>query len=76
MSESNEQDIILLHKKADAYFVLGNLVHIKFCEGHWKRGVIKEVKDEFFLLDERLEGIMPIFFQEIISIEKFNEVKE
>lgn len=72
---SNEQEI-LLHKKADAYLVLGNAVHVKFKQGHWKRGIIKEVREDFFIIDERLEGQMPIFFQEIISIEKFNEVRE
>lgn len=69
-------EITLLKKKADAYFVLGEKVHIQYKKEHWARGIIKEVKEEFFLLDESLEGLLPIFFQEIKSIEKFSSKKE
>ena len=70
-----DEDLILLQKKADAYFVLGEIVHITFTRGNWKRGIIKEVSADFFILDERVEGKIPIFFQEIEAIEKFREVK-
>ena len=69
----NENDNDLIKKKVDIFFNSATLVHIKFKKGYWKRGLIKEISSDFFMLDERLEGIMPVFFQEIVSIEKFKE---
>ena len=65
----------ILQKKADAFLVLAEKVHVKYIDGHWKRGFVKEVSADFFLLDETLDGMMPVFFQEISDIEKFRGEK-
>jgi hypothetical protein len=75
-NESNKDTRTLIQKKADAYWVLGVKIHISLNNSNWKRGIIKEVKDDFFILDESLEGEQPIFFTEIKSIEKYNPKKE
>jgi hypothetical protein len=74
----NEDDrITLLKKKAHAFLVLDKLVHISFNDGKFfKRGFIKEVKADFFMLEERLEGLQPIFFQEVKSIELYKVRRE
>lgn len=68
---NNEQETILIQKKADAYWVLGNKVHISLVNGNWKRGIIKEVKKDSIILDESLEGLTPLFFIEIRSISSY-----
>jgi hypothetical protein len=74
--ETETEDIITLKKKADAYWVLERLVHIKFTKGFWKRGIIKEVKQEFFILEERMEGKIAVFFSEIKDIQPFTPKPE
>lgn len=61
----------LLEKKARSYNSLGTVVHIKFKRGYFMRGKITEVSNEFFMLDERKLGTMPIFYIEINDIEPF-----
>lgn len=74
---TNEERITLLKKKADAFKVLDKLVHISFNNGNFfKRGLIKEVKADFFILEERLEGLQPVFFQEVKSIEPYKVRRE
>ena len=64
-----EKEMIM--KKTQVFFKEQIIVHIKLKTGFWKRGLITEVSADFFMLDETLEGIQPVFFQEIESIEKF-----
>lgn len=66
----------IIQKKADAFCVLKEKVHITYNTGHWARGIILEVGSEFFILDETLEGRIPIFFQEIKNIVKYVPKKE
>ena len=71
--DQNDNELNLLRKKVDAYFLLGEKVHIKYRNSsNWRRGIIKEVKTEFFMLEETKLGMMPIFFSEIYSIEKYS----
>lgn len=71
MSEEN-----VLCRKAQEFLKLKIPVHISFKQNFWKRGIITEVKSDFFILDETIEGTMPIFFQEIKEIKKFHRTKE
>jgi hypothetical protein len=74
--ETPTQNEELLRKKADAYLVLGSVIHISYIDGTWKRGIVKEVKHDFFMLDERLDGLIPVFFLEIKSIEPYTPRRE
>jgi hypothetical protein len=76
MNDETNEAREFLHKKADAFFLLGTKVHISYKNGNWKRGIIKDVRPEFFLLDESLEGLQPIFFEEIDTIEAYTPKKE
>jgi len=69
----NQEQVQVLMKKADYFYKNSIPVHIKFKENYWKRGLITELSSDFFLLDERMEGKMPIFFLEIEDIREFKE---
>jgi hypothetical protein len=69
----DKDKVIVLKKKADAYFLLKEKVHITYLTGHWVRGFIEEVRDEFFILEETFDGKIPVFYQEIKDISKFTE---
>lgn len=66
----------LLKKKADAHWALSNVVHLTYNDGRWKRGNIKEIKEDHFILIERVEGEIPVFYADLQDIEKFREPKE
>lgn len=74
MTETTGQEgLILLKKKADAYWLLATKVHVPFKSGHWKRGFITDVKTDFFIINETLEGKVPVFYEEIKDIRPFVE---
>jgi hypothetical protein len=50
-------------------------VHILLTSREWFNGEVKEVSDSFIILIERKKGVVPLFFNEIWSIEPL-EVKE
>ena len=75
--DGNDNDtIIILQKRIQAYADLKIRVHITLKSGLWKRGFIKNVGAEFFILEESLQGEMPIFFQEIEKIDKYFDKRE
>lgn len=73
MFNDNEDadEIQILKQKAEYFFNSNEPVHIKFKKGYWKRGVIIELKENHFSLQEFIEGDIPIFFLEVYSIEKY-----
>jgi len=71
MRQSEEDRLILIKKKVEAFQPLNERVHITLKGGMWKRGIIITIKPDFFLLNETLEGILPVFFQEVSKIEKY-----
>lgn len=72
MKYDNDKEV-LIRKKIDAWFVLEKPVHVVLSSGIWKNGIVKEIKGEFFILEERLEGEIPIFYQEIAKVSAFKE---
>ena len=68
-----EVNVEALKSKA-VYFYKDHIpVHVKYRRGFWKRGHITEISSDFFLLNEFLEGEMPVFFLEIKDIEIFHD---
>lgn len=65
-----------MQKKVDSYYEIGKKVHVSLISGHWKRGIIKEVTAGFFILDETLQGKIPVFFEELKDIEIYTPKKE
>ena len=76
MEEPSQDETLLLEHKANIFFKSQQVVHITFKKGFWKRGVIVEVSSDFFMLNERKEGMQPVFFLEIKDIMQYNERKK
>jgi hypothetical protein len=76
MNGDDNDTITILQKRIQAYADLKIRVHITLKSGLWKRGIITKVGDEFFMLEESLQGEMPIFFQEIEKIDKYFDKRE
>ena len=65
----------LLQKKAESFRTLTRVVHIPYKNGSWKRGTILSVHADFFILSERLEGEMPVFFLEMLGYSMADELR-
>jgi hypothetical protein len=48
-------------------------VHITLTSGMWKRGFIDYVGYDFIMIDETLEGKVPIFFLEMKEVDPYIE---
>lgn len=69
----------LLYAKAKAYCQLSIPVHLTLTriredgQHAWCNGRIVEVKNDFFMLEENVDGLMPVFFLEVLNIEIYRE---
>lgn len=73
MKNENENESVEILKQKAKYFYDNKItIHIKYKKGFWKRGQIKEIKKDYFVLNENLEGKIPIFFLEVKDIEKYS----
>lgn len=73
---SAEETILLLQNKSVFFRKEGTVVHISYKNGHWYRGIIKEVSADFFIIQERMKGTLPVFFAEIKDIRPFTDLKK
>lgn len=65
----------MIRQKIDYFFKNKKSIHIQFKKGNWKNGEIKEISSDFFMLDEFLEGMQPIFFQQIEDVDVYTTKK-
>lgn len=72
MSDEHE----LMKKKVNYFLEYQKPVHVKFKKKYWKNGLIKEMSHDFFMLDERLEGMIPVFYIEVLDLEEYKEAGE
>ena len=64
-----------IRRKAEFFKGKNIAVHISK-KNHWfHNGFIKEINKDFLILTDEIEGEMPIFFIEIIEIQKREEEK-
>ena len=66
MNEMNE----ITRKKAEFFKDKNLAVHISKKNNWFHNGLIKEINQDFLILVDEIEGEMPIFFIEIIEIQK------
>ena len=71
----DDTKINLFFDKATLYKDLQIKVHLTMYNGFVYNGMITEVEPDFFLLDDHRKGIMPVFFLELVDIEKWEEEK-
>lgn len=68
-----KKDIEFLKKKTQAYFDKQISVHVKYKSGEWANGYINEqLSPDFFMLQERKKGLIPVFFLELEDIVPMN----
>ena len=65
----NDQET-LIHKKVNFFYEKNVAVHISKSNSWFHNGYIKEINSDFLILADEKEGDMPIFFMEIVDIEK------
>ena len=76
MEQDNDKDNDeFLKKQVRVYFKKKIPIHIRLENGEWLNGKIIEVSPEFLMLNEFKKGKLPIFFSQIIDINKFREIK-
>lgn len=61
--------------KTQFYFERNLMVHVKVNSGSFYNGFIVEISSDFFMINDRRLGHMPVFFMEVKDIEKY-EVRE
>jgi hypothetical protein len=66
-------EIELNYNKAIFFKDLGWRVHILRQNGFFNNGTIEEIKPEFLLLQDDRKGLIPIFFVEVVDIEKWED---
>lgn len=72
MNDENENEII--KKQVLAYFENKIAIHIKYKDGAWHNGYITSLNnDDFFMLNEREDGLLPVFYMHIKEVSKFIE---
>ena len=76
INEKENDNVELIKKKVDFYFKQDILVHINLkINKEFLNGSIKEVSADFFMLEERMRGLIPVFFLEVYNIEELKEEK-
>ncbi len=71
----NEQELMILKRKVRYFFENKILVHIKKKNTYFHNGLILELEGDLLILDDERDGSMPIYFLEILEIEKREERK-
>ena len=59
-----------IKRSAEVFFTNKVDVHITLISGSWCRGYITAVNEDHLILDEFMDGTMPIMFNKILGIEK------
>ena len=75
MSNDYDNEIRLLQNKVKVFKESNISVHIFLKDGQWRRGDILEVYDDYFNLQERVLGKLPLFFADIAGIDLIRSKK-
>ena len=71
----NNDEVLIVKQKTQFFYNSQIPVHVTYKNSaSWKNGTIKDMSADFFMLDEREEGLIPIFFLEIKNIEEYEKV--
>jgi hypothetical protein len=73
---TNDKDNDLFYEKIKVYSEKSIPIHITLQNDSWLNGFVKEVKTDFFMLEEFKNGLMPVFFSELKFIETYTKEKK
>lgn len=78
MDNENEADEKeeLIGKKVNIFFKEGTSVHVVLKTKQFFNGKITDMSADFFMLNDRVLGEMPIFYMEVFRIEPQEEKRE
>ncbi len=62
-----------MKRKAQFFFEGEYMIHVRTTSGFYNGIIIKIVRDEYFIINDRKFGETPVYFSEIIKIERFVE---
>ena len=65
----NEELILLAYDKKIK-------LHIVLASGDWRNGFVKEIKADFFLFDDVVNGTEPIFYLQLKKVEPYVEERK
>ncbi len=68
----NERDFIN-KKKVEYFFQNRIIVHVTKNNNYFHNGLILEIEGDLFILEDEINGAMPIYFFEVKEIEKRKE---
>ena len=71
----NEQELTILRKKTRYFFENKIPVHVKKKNTYFHNGMILELEGDLFVLDDERDGAMPIYYLEVLEIEKREKKK-
>jgi hypothetical protein len=75
----SEEDVRVLakanYKKALYFLENQEQIHVSLRSGKWYNGVVRKVEEDYFILNDRMEGDVPVFYLELTwnGITKYDE---
>jgi len=73
---SDLQELELLNQKIQNFFDMKQAIHVKFKRGHFKNGYIKEIRSDFFIVDDFQDGEEFVFFLEIENVDTYKTIEK
>jgi hypothetical protein len=73
MLDENE---MLMRKKVQFFYDSKEAVHVSYKKGYWKNGYIKEISYDFFIIDDFMDGDIPVFYLELNDISIYTPDKK
>ena len=67
------EGIEVIKKQVQVYFEKNIPIHLELKDGHFYNGRITLVSSDYFMLDEKLLGDMPVFYQLIDKLEVYEK---
>jgi|GEM_PF-2493053 len=62
-----------MKRKAQFFFEGESQIHVRTKSAFYNGFIIKIVRDEYFIINDRKFGDTPVYFSEIIKLERFVE---
>lgn len=65
-----------MKRKTQFFFESEYKIHVRTKSAFYNGYIIKIIKDEYFIINDRKFGETPVYFSEIIKLERFVEEEE
>jgi len=72
----NDEELKLIQDKIYFYYKEKQAIHVELKNNQFYNGFIQTFSADFFMIQEMMLGVMPIFYKEINIIEPYVKRKE